>query len=345
MTRRDAHARGRDLAALCAGAWRARPAAGPVPSLDAILPQVLAAGMGGLAWRRVRATAARHAPGLGVLREAFALHALQAEARAQALRALVAELRAEGWDPIVGKGWAIARLYPEMGLRPYGDVDFFIEPATAVDVAACLARSSSWMPVDLHHGAADLDDTAFDELRQHSRLVDLEGVEVRVFGAEDHLRLLSLHLMRHGAWRPLWLVDVALAYESRPPDFDWSRLLAGRRQRRDAVVCALAAAGELLGIDLQGTPVEPLARSRPDWFVPAMLEQWGRGQMAHGRRRPMATYLRSPRGFMQAFRLRWPNAIEATMGVSGAFNSWPRLPYQVAECVRRAGAALRPSGP
>jgi len=28
-----------------------------------------------------------------------------------------------GVEPILGKGWAIARLYPERGMRPYGDID------------------------------------------------------------------------------------------------------------------------------------------------------------------------------------------------------------------------------
>jgi hypothetical protein len=50
--------------------------------------------------------------------------------------------------------------------------------------------------------------------------VELNGAKIRILGAEDHLRLLCLHLLKHGAWRPLWLCDVAAALESRPSSFD-----------------------------------------------------------------------------------------------------------------------------
>jgi hypothetical protein len=33
--------------------------------------------------------------------------------------------------------------------------------------------------------------------------------------------------------------------------------------------------------------------------------------------------------------MRWPNGIEATVGLRGPFNGLPRLPFQVAECVTR----------
>ena len=45
---------------------------------------------------------------------------------------------------------------------------------------------------------------------------------------------------------------------------------------------------------------------------------------------------------LEALVQRWPNPIEATLNVGGPFNDLPRLPFQLAECVRRtAGFAGR----
>jgi hypothetical protein len=54
----------------------------------------------------------------------------------------------------------------------------------------------------------------------------------------------------------------------------------------------------------------------------------------------MAFVLRRPRLLLDALRLRWPNAIQATVELGGPFNGLPRLPYQVGECVRRIGHAV-----
>jgi hypothetical protein len=160
---------------------------------------------------------------------------------------------------------------------------------------------------------------------------------VRVFGPEDHLRLLCLHMLRHGAWRPLWLTDIAVALESRSPDFRWDYFLSGDTRRTDWAVSAIALAHQLLGADVRGTPLEAAARRLPRWLTPTVLAQWGRGQLPHGRREPMQAYLRHPAGILDALRTRWPNALEATVGVHGAFNEWPRWPFQIGECLRRTG--------
>ena len=49
----------------------------------------------------------------------------------------------------------------------------------------------------------------------------------------------------------------------------------------------------------------------------------------------MAFVLRHPAGTLKALRLRWPNPIQATVGVGGPFNSLPRLPFQIGECLVR----------
>ena len=50
----------------------------------------------------------------------------------------------------------------------------------------------------------------------------------------------------------------------------------------------------------------------------------------------MSEYLWRPAGWLRALRIRWPNPIEATIGVGGPFNEIPRLPFQIRECLSRA---------
>ncbi len=68
---------------------------------------------------------------------------------------------------------------------------------------------------------------------------------------ETHLRVICFHLMREGAWRPLWLVDVAAALEFRPGNFDWHYCLRDSRRARP-VVHAIGLAHRLLGVKIEG---------------------------------------------------------------------------------------------
>jgi hypothetical protein len=191
--------------------------------------------------------------------------------------------------------------------------------------------------VDLHCGAADLDDRPFDALQARALFQPMGDVTVRVLGPEDHLRLLCLHMLRHGAWRPLWLVDVAVALESRPADFDWEYFLSGDPRRTEWAASAIGVAHHLLGARVQGTPMEASAGRLPRWLIPTVLDQWGRGKPLPQQGRRIHSYLRNRAGLLEALRTRWPNAIQATVSVHGAFNEWPRWPFQIGDCLRRTG--------
>ena len=241
----------------------------------------------------------------------------------------------------MGKGWAIARLYPKHGLRPYGDIDLYVSPEQWTATTDALASPGAPVcPGDLHRGSADLDDHTFTDLYRRSEVDDLGGVAVRILGPEDHLRLLCLHTLRHGAWRPLWLCDIGVALESRAVDFDWDYFLSGDRLRSDWVACAVGLAHQLLGVRVGDTPFEWRATHLPRWLVPTVLRQWSVLRTPHGCRMEMATYLRHPAGLLDALRLRWPNAIEATIGVRGPFNELPRLPFQVGDALFRTARFL-----
>jgi hypothetical protein len=336
------------------GAWRATPPAAELSEAEraVVAPLLLATGGAGLLWRQIPDPDWRASPTGFEVRQACRLSSLHAALHESRIERAIALCRSAGAEPFLGKGWAIARLYPTPGLRPYGDIDLYVSPDRCDLARAALARPEGGeCAVDLHEGFAELDDRRPEELKARSQVVRLGAVDVRCFGPEDHLRLLCLHTLRHGAWRPLWLCDVGAALESRPPDFDWAYCLGGDRRRSDWVACALALAHQVLGADLAGVPRAVRERAVPSWLVRAMLEQWGTaGFEPHGTRVPMIETLWSPSRMVKALRARLPNAIEATVGVGGPFNSLPRLPYQLGECVRRtvrfalrAPGLLRPS--
>lgn len=322
------------------GAWRSSPPPlnGTAGDLERIAPLLHRSGSGALGWWRARGSPLEASRAADGLLQAFRLQALQAAVHRRRIALAFRTLRAAGVEPILGKGWAAARLYPEEGLRPYSDIDLAVRPEeypAASALLPALAREGSC--VDLHRGFPELSDTPPEALHARSRLLPVDDVPVRVLGPEDHLRLLGLHMLRHGAWRPLWLCDLGAALESRPEELDWPWLLGRDPRRADWVVCALGLAHELLGACLDGAPDPVRERRLPAWLVPAVLRQWGRvgSQLPQGARTPMAFYLRRPRGVLRALQGRWPNPIEGTVGVRGPFNELPRWPFQIGACLWR----------
>jgi len=118
-------------------------------------------------------------------------------------------LRQAAVEPLLVKGWAAAALYPDLGLRPFGDIDLLIRPRELETARTALrVEATRDCLVDLHLRFSELKGRSIDDLFARSRLVALERGQVRVLAAEDHLALLAIHLLKHGAWRPLWLCDV-----------------------------------------------------------------------------------------------------------------------------------------
>lgn len=328
------------VASALSGAWRQSPPPWPLDDseLGRIAQLLLKSGGAALAWWRMQQTGFAKSAGAATLRDAFRLHTLQTAVRESEIGPVFAFLRSLGIEPLLGKGWAISRQYPAPGLRPYGDIDLYL---TAEQYARAVAAFRSEpgapsVPIDLHRGAGELDDRGFEQLIERSECVPLGSSLVRVLGPEDHLRLLCVHTLKHGAWRPLWLCDIAVALEARPATFDWEYFLSGDSRRSDWVACAIGLAHQLLGVRVDDTPVRSRATNLPGWLLPTVLKQWGVGQTPHGARLRMAHYLRHPSGVIEAVRVRWPNAIEATVDVRGPFNEFPRLPFQIGECFVRA---------
>jgi hypothetical protein len=325
-------------AALLAGSWRREaPLIVDAAELRPAVPWLLRGGVAPLVWWRLRhradiAETAR--PLRDACRHTALLAALQERHIVQAFEIL----RGAGVEPLLGKGWAAARLYGNPALRPYGDVDLFVAPGDALAAGKALrSAEGEACGVDLHVGGGDLDDRSWTALLARSREEFLDGARVRIFGAEDHLRLLALHALRHGLRRPLWLCDIAAALENATEGFEWSYAL-GSGSRRDAAVreACLLAADTLGAIPGSGVPAGERPRGA-DWLRRALRREWDHGTLLpQGTRLPFGIRTRGLAAAWHALRERWPNPIEATVAVGGPMTGLPRWPFQIAEVVRRS---------
>ena len=264
------------------------------------------------------------------------MYTLQAGRQERQIIQAITLLRSAGVEPLLVKGWAVARLYPERGLRPYGDIDLCVRPEQyASAVAALAAPAAETVVVDLHEGLQQLHRPSVDDVYERSQLVPLGDVDVRILGPEDHLRYMCIHMLGHGAYRALWLCDIAVVLESLPEDFDWEYLLRGDRRPAEWVASSVCLAHKLLGARLDGIPVAERAGHLPGWLLPSVLRQWSIGEHYMDSVPSMAYSFRHSAQLLKALRLRWPNPIQATVHVRGPFNELPRLPFQLLECVRR----------
>lgn len=316
-----------------------------VTDLELVTPLLYGSGASALGWWRVRETALRESPSAEVLHQAYRLLVLQAKIHETKILKAFRLLRAAGVEAILIKGWAVARLYPQPALRPYGDIDLCVRPAD-YEVAKRVVESAEardcW--VDLHSRIFELDDRPVEDLFARSLLVMCGDAQVRVPGAEDHFALLAIHLLKHGAWRPTWLCDLGLLLETMPADFDWKLCLGKTKRRANWILSAIGLAHELVGAEIADEEIA--ARAIPAWLARRVLKEWetpfaiDQPPMSH--RAPMRSYLRHPRGFLSDLARRWPNPILATISVNGKFNRLPRFPYQLGNCLVRAGAFVLP---
>lgn len=337
--RADAH----QLATLLSGCWRSPPPPVDLPAgaLDWSRRDILTGGLSGLVWRRMRYSGAIGAAA-EELHNAYRYQALGQRRQEIELGRLVGALTTGGVESIVLKGWAVARLYPDPALRPFGDVDLAVAPQQ-LTLAQEVVRSAEHvrLDVDLHHADLAILGT-WEALVGRSRLVPLDDIQVRVLCPEDQLAHLCLHFLRHSGERPLWLVDIAAAVEDRGSDFDWNLCLGSDPWRADAIACAIGVAHQILGADVKGTPVAERAGNLPRWLVPAVLRQWEKPPFREFITGTLVrATLRRPWTVPRELAERWPDPLRATTQLRAPFNDVPRLPFQAAAFLTRAAGVLR----
>jgi hypothetical protein len=326
------------------------PATRPDLSLrdfDVVTPLLYDSGAAGLGWWRIRDTDLSQTPSGELLHQAFRLLTLQAHIHEQHIQKVFRALRASNIEPILIKGWSVARRYQQIGLRPFGDIDLLIRPQEYLHAAWTAAGEQLRdCPTDFHPGAFELADRSIDDLFARSRLVQCDGEQVRVLSDEDHFALLAIHLLKHGAWRPLWLCDLALFLESMSPEFDWDLCLGSDARRANWILSAIGLARELLNASIGEERIDRLAIA-PQWLIETVLRNWENPftvkHEPHNHAAPIRSYLRRPRGLLKDLGRRWPNPILATVSVNGTFGSRQRRRYQFRNCVQRGAALIRPA--
>ncbi|MGI8653700.1 MAG: nucleotidyltransferase family protein [Pyrinomonadaceae bacterium] len=326
-TSRAAISPGAIIAELLAGAWRRSPPLLNISRADveAVTPLLLKSRAAPLSWWRILHSDLRASLENGELHQAYRFNALETQLRRDDLKHVFALLRASGIEPILIKGWGSARLYPEPGLRPYEDIDLCVAPEQfALAESALKNIEGRQYLVDLvHYEVTRFDRRSWDELYSRSRLVRFDDSDIRIPSAEDHLRLLCIHLLGHGASRPLWLCDIALEIESRPNDFDWDLCVGSKQPQADWVICAIRLAHRLLRVKVDVTPLANRAAHLPDWVLKRVLERWALPDGCDTQR--LATRLRHGDKIFKALRSRWPDPIMMAVNDISPLDEKPKL--------------------
>lgn len=259
-------------------------------------------------------------------------------AEARAVRAF--ELfREQGIEPVLIKGIAAGRYYPESKPRVAIDTDLAVASGDFAAGRAIVAKhAAEGLAVDLHRELRHLDTVAWDDLFANSVEWRLDGGTIRILRPEDHLRVLSLHWLTDGAGSKDRLWDIYFAVANRPSDFDWHRALdIVEPHRRRWIVCAIALAHRYLGLDLSDTPIADEAANVPAWLVRTVEGEWA----SETKFLPLEQAFDRGELLKQLPRRLRPDPIWATIQMNGSFDAKTRLFYQVGSFFARIPGSMR----
>jgi len=320
---------GAALAAALTHSWRESERREEIfpEEIETVFPLLLATGSAALIPHRVS-----HLPVefVAELQKVYRRQAIAAMLQEHSVKDIFQRMRSRGVEPILFKGWSLARLYPDAAMRPSGDIDLWTPADQLAEAYSAVPADSSYC-VELHTRFYRQFERSFAQVMEASQSCSLDGTIVRIPCPEDHLRFICLHFLYHGGWRPLWLCDVALMVETRGENFNWDRCLRGKSKSADWIACVIGLAHQLLGADISGTPVEKRAEDLPGWLVSAVLKQWGAGVgMSHAQALTLSlpTRLLKPAALFSALREHWRNPIQASVEMNASFSDAPRGLFQ-----------------
>ena len=247
--------------------------------------------------------------------------------------------RQEGIGPVLIKGWAAARNYPEYKPRFFGDIDLAVS-ASDYDKAKDLINTAPGIGgIDLHRELRHLDTVDWSRLVSNSELVDLDGEQIRVLSPEDHLRVLSVHWLTDGGENRERLWDIVYAVRNRPPHFDWSKCVdVVSATRRQWIVSTIGIAHRYMGLELDGIPFADEAKKLPTWLTRCLETAWARKVEM----RALESQIKYPRSFFRQLRKRIPpNPIHATIDCEGNLDDGIRIWYQIRNFFKRLMPSVR----
>ena len=248
--------------------------------------------------------------------------------------------RASSIEPILIKGLAADRFYPEAKLRNSVDMDLAVS-ADDFEAATAVSRSAeaNGLAIDLHRELRHLDTVSWNDLFANSHLLQLDGGSIRILRPEDHLRVLCVHWLTDGGTNKNRLWDIYYVINNCLADFDWNRFLnTVDNERRRWLTCTVGLASRYLDLDLTGTPVSDAADKLPQWLIFAVEREWA----STTRLLPLHVCLNDPRLLIRQIlkRLR-PNPIWATVEMEGSFDAKTRIFYQVGSIFKRLMPSYR----
>lgn len=243
------------------------------------------------------------------------------------------KFREAGFDPILIKGWAAGRYYPNPGERQCSDVDLAVAPEKYGEADEFVAKTTFPKSIDLHCGLRQHDTLPFEDLFANSLIVKCGDTQARVLRDEDHLRVLCTHWLIDGGGYKNRLWDIYHLIDRRNKDFDWDRALnAAGAKRRRWIVCAIGLAERYLALDLQSTPIADEAKNLPRWLIQAVEKEWE----SDLRLQPLHYYLHDRKTLWKQIKKRIPpNPIQSTIELEGDFDKYPRALYQFANIFTR----------
>ena len=276
----------------------------------------------GMLWRALRATGTLDLLGpererFEGMAESFRLEALLLIPSAVALA--VQPLTDIGLEPVVFKGPAVARRYPELGLRPMDDIDVLLPPASHHEALAALQRagwsiarpagpdvydtvlSHSEVPslfLELHYGLEKKFErvTALDpeSLWMRRRPIECAGTQAYGLSPADEMVVLAAHAGKrhHRFTRLIWIADLAMiAYAEKRAGtaVDWCAVheLAEEAGCLTVVGTALSMARRA-GVEVPGDLFRLPARGWRGATIRCLTsESWPMSQLELGNDRPL----------------------------------------------------------
>jgi hypothetical protein len=242
--------------------------------------------------------------------------------------------RSCGIEPILIKGWAAARNYPEGTYRFFGDVDLAFRECQYDEAAKVIAEKPNLVvTIDRHCEFRHLDSVPWETAFARSELIKVNGGSIRVLCPEDHLRVLCVHWLNDGGEYKERLWDIYYAVANRPPDFDWELCLGSVSEKRQRwIVTTIAIARRYLSLDVEGLPFNVDPESIPKWMTRCLEREWS----TDVRLIPLEACVHQPKIFISQLLKRLPpNPIEATIELEGEIDDGWRLPYQIGSIRKR----------
>ena len=248
--------------------------------------------------------------------------------------------RSHGIEPILIKGYAAGRFYPDSILRDSVDIDIAVsvadyESASGIDYAT----DAHGLAIDLHRELRHFDTVLWKDLFNNSEIINLEMGSIRVLCHEDHLRVLCVHWLTDGGSNKDRLWDIYYLVKNRPADFDWNRFLnIVEHNRRRWLICTVGLAQRFLGLDLTNTPLENAGEELPRWFVKAIEKEW----TADTPFMPLFASMQTPSIFWNQLKKRLPpNPITSTILMNGSLDAKTRIFYQAGTSLYRISPSIR----